>query len=87
MNQDRGLEGQIRALVAGHRASEPSYGWVDAMGGLNCCRWGHSMIRGPGPEAAMVNCRHVHQKLGRWRILGCMFWDKQRIDTIKAQAS
>ncbi|KAK7910699.1 hypothetical protein PG985_013180 [Apiospora marii] len=69
-------------LTAGASCDEPPFGWVDAMRGLNCSRWGTSLgmcfcwgVQSPG-------CLKGWRLLPRWRQLGFVFWDKDRVELL-----
>ncbi|KAI0162087.1 hypothetical protein GGR57DRAFT_453110 [Xylariaceae sp. FL1272] len=59
------------------------YGWRDAMGGLDCCRWGDDLLCVPGPETTDNDWTRAKVKMNTWRHLGFMFWDENRIELIK----
>ncbi|KAK8017368.1 hypothetical protein PG993_013694 [Apiospora rasikravindrae] len=69
-------------LSAGSSAEDPPFGWVDAMRGLDTCRWGYDLdmcfceVESPPYHAHYLNL------LG-WRMLGFVFWDKDRIQLLQ----
>ncbi|KAK8084791.1 subtilase [Apiospora hydei] len=77
-------EDAMAPLVAGTSAGEPPFGWVDALQGLDCRRWGEDLPR-CAPDAATLRRRmDVMEKVARWRWLGFVFWDEGRLDLVKA---
>ncbi|KAI1361310.1 hypothetical protein F5Y08DRAFT_23482 [Xylaria arbuscula] len=76
-------EQELPALKAGHGASDPPYAWVDAMAGLDCCRWGECLIWKYGSDVLPRVPTKVDQKMKRWRTSGFMFWDEGRVEIIK----
>ncbi|KAI1261694.1 hypothetical protein F5Y18DRAFT_440344 [Xylariaceae sp. FL1019] len=59
------------------------YAWRDAMGGLDCCRWGTDLIFTWGPEQTTDDLTMAESKLNIWRHTGFMFWEEDRIELIK----
>ncbi|KAH9906750.1 hypothetical protein F4778DRAFT_723225 [Xylariomycetidae sp. FL2044] len=78
-------EDALPDLVAGTSVSEPPYGWVDAQCGLDCRRWGGDLPRclphGEPPHRRIF----VQRTLGMWRLLGFVFWDQDRVESLKKQ--
>ncbi|KAK8066865.1 hypothetical protein PG997_013612 [Apiospora hydei] len=70
-------------LSAGASVEEPPFGWVDAMRGLDCCRWGLYLEMCYYCVAQhRCPCR-AYKELVRWRRLGFVFWDKDRIQLLQ----
>ncbi|KAI0202951.1 hypothetical protein F4808DRAFT_62575 [Astrocystis sublimbata] len=63
-------EQELPALIAGYTASDPPYGWVDAMGGLSCCRWGVDLIQTRRPESSVEDRMNAKKK--SWRGGACL---------------
>jgi hypothetical protein len=74
-------------MTAGELATDPPYGWVDALDRLNCCRWGDDLAKVPGPETPVRDRISAEDKIHRWRWMGFVFWNKSRIEVLKTQTS
>lgn len=77
------LEDAAAALVAGTSADEPPFGWVDALQGLDCRRWGRDRPRCAPNDATDQQHHRVLQHLSEWRWQGFVFWGKGRVDLLK----
>ncbi|KAI3331578.1 hypothetical protein HD806DRAFT_164487 [Xylariaceae sp. AK1471] len=77
-------EREMPVLIAGGQATDPPYGWVDALAGLNCSRWGQCLL----PRSPLVgnesNASHMHLT---WCLLGLALWDKERIEHLKTHCA
>ncbi|KAI3317280.1 hypothetical protein HD806DRAFT_515443 [Xylariaceae sp. AK1471] len=80
-------ENEIPAITAGELTTDPPYGWVDALDGLNCCRWGDDLLRLAGTETPLCDKIEAGRKMNRWRWMGFIFWNKSRIELLKTQTS
>ena len=80
-------EQEMPVLIAGKLATDPPYGWVDALDGLNCCRWGKDLLPCPLPNTIIDREFDVDTKFSRWRWMGFMFWDKEHIETLKTHTA
>ncbi|KAF8861310.1 hypothetical protein BDZ45DRAFT_775406 [Acephala macrosclerotiorum] len=68
------------------------YGWIDALNEVNTDRWGWSLIRGYVRAAALwhtslalrIDFTESRYRICVWRWLGCVFWDKRRIEAMKS---
>ncbi|KAI1373678.1 hypothetical protein F4677DRAFT_214813 [Hypoxylon crocopeplum] len=78
-------ERQKPVLVAGESATDPPYAWVDALNGLNCCRWGKDLPRNPPSGATAHQQIYVHKKMATWRWMGFVFWDRERVEILKTR--
>jgi hypothetical protein len=63
------------------------FAWVDALGGRVTNRWGPDLIP-PAPEHMEMAHRRlespVDTKFERWRWIGFIFWDRSRVEALKA---
>ncbi|KAK8045093.1 subtilase [Apiospora rasikravindrae] len=71
-------------LVACTSTGEPPFGWVDALQGLDCHRWGEDLPRCAPNGTTVRRQMDVLENVARWRWLGFVFWDKGRIELAKA---
>ncbi|KAJ2993037.1 hypothetical protein NUW58_g1968 [Xylaria curta] len=76
-------EKEMPAITAGRLATDPPYAWVDALDGLNCCRWGFDLVRVPGPETTTDYHKVVVRKIIEWCWTGYAFWDKEHVEALK----
>jgi hypothetical protein len=71
-------------LIAGGQASDPPYGWVDALAGLNCSRWGQCLLPRSSAVGYGSKATHMHTT---WVMLGLALWDKERIEHLKTHCT
>ncbi|KAI0143081.1 hypothetical protein GGR57DRAFT_369184 [Xylariaceae sp. FL1272] len=81
------LEERSPLLVHGNTASDPPFAWVDALGGLDCRRWGHDLVRAAPTRRPSEDGFNVSRKLDGWRLFGFMFWDAQRVGHLSTNTS
>ncbi len=72
-------------IVAGNSADEPPYAWVDALDGLNVARWGSHLLPMPVPGVALRLRKEKMDARRRWRWMGFVFWDKDRVELLKRE--
>ncbi|KAF6810343.1 hypothetical protein CSOJ01_06414 [Colletotrichum sojae] len=78
-------ERDMPALVAGPSVADPPFGWVDALDGLDCCRWGRDLPPAfPYGRVGPDHYREADMKLKRWKRLGVLFWDQSRVELLKS---
>ena len=71
-------------------SSPPPFAWVDGHDGLDCRRWGLQLPRkvpsppGPPGHVAASQGGGTALALGRWRWLGFAFYDRARVELLKA---
>ncbi|KAK8101842.1 hypothetical protein PG999_012216 [Apiospora kogelbergensis] len=70
-------------LSAGPSVVSPPFGWVDAMGGLDCLRWGAALLPCRCDGIVASDCSDLWKDFRRWRSLGFLFWDKERVEHLK----
>ncbi|EAQ86878.1 predicted protein [Chaetomium globosum CBS 148.51] len=67
----------------------PPFAWVDAHGGLDCQRWGgylcRDVLREGQEDVTSLQRTWVRTSLDRWRWLGWVFWDRARVELLKAR--
>lgn len=78
-------------IVYGTTITDPPFGWVNALDGLNCFRWGVELYkqfpysRGTGISYNDNNgWPERRKKVARWWWMGFLFWDKDRVDLLKS---
>lgn len=59
------------------------YAWTNALNGQQLDRWGHDMVTHP-PVLQRQKSTRVNHLFSRWRWLGFMFWDQERVEAMKA---
>ncbi|KAF6790321.1 hypothetical protein CSOJ01_14592 [Colletotrichum sojae] len=69
----------------GEAADDPPFAWVDGHAGLDCQRWGGLLRREFPDEPSHWQGRWLQQRLNRWRYLGFAFWDRSRVELLKAR--
>lgn len=71
--------------IGDHNGLSTPFGWVDANGGLDCQRWGRHLRREVLDDPTGHQCIWMSWRLYYWRWLGFAFWDKARIELLKAR--
>lgn len=71
--------------IGDYNDSSPPFGWVDANGGLDCQRWGCHLRREVLDDPTAHQRIWMRWRLSYWRWLGFAFWDKARIELLKAR--
>lgn len=77
-------ERSMPALVAGPSVADPPFGWVDALDGLDCCRWGRDLPYSSPCDITSDHHRKCTVVLKRWKRLGLLFWDESRAELLKS---
>ena len=76
-----------RAKSVGTRLPAP-YAWTDALDGQEWDRWGLDFVSHPPLTVQQSRLRQefsrVNHQFSRWRWLGFMFWDEERVQEMKA---